>query len=261
MNVQMIKATAQRLAVLAAKLPEWLESMSPASRKAYLKAHPDSKYAGSLGGGSGGSGDKVADKHNATIRQSAADAKDSRAQIKLLKSQLPESTETRADKAKATRINKKIQEQMEHLKSHKATGDKAKTLLEKRNAAKTASKPEPAPIAKKEEPKAAPTASKPKPAQVAKERKAEVDSILTAGDREDIKSRDFSPVGGPPDIAVRRSLDKIDKLNDLAVKHMGDTSPAGDKFQRELREALNHFRQVHYRATRAVERDRRGGGR
>lgn len=138
-RTQIVSSAAQRIArkEVAAKLPEWLESMSPASRKAYLKAHPDSKYAGSLGG-SGGSGDKVADKHNATIRQSAADAKDSRAQIKLLKSQLPESTETRADKAKATRINKKIQEQMEHLKSHKAAGDKAKALLEKRSAAKPA---------------------------------------------------------------------------------------------------------------------------
>lgn len=144
MNVNAIKGAASRVALVAsmelsAKLPAWIEGMSPASRKAYLKAHPDSKYASQLGG-SGGSGDKVADKHNATIRQSATDAKDSRAQIKLLKSQLPESTETRADKAKATRINKKIAEQMENLKSHKAAGDKAKALLEKRSAAKT-SKP------------------------------------------------------------------------------------------------------------------------
>ena len=151
MNVNAIKGAAYRILVVAAKLPAWIESMSPASRKAYLKAHPDSKYASQLGGGSkpeakpkaapaktAGSGDKVADKHNATIKQAAADARDVRAQIKSLKEQLPDPIETRADKAKDTRINKKIQEQMEHLKHHKATGDKAKALLEKRNAAKTA---------------------------------------------------------------------------------------------------------------------------
>ena len=159
-RTQIVSSAAQRIALkeVAAKLPEWIEGMSPESRKAYLKQHPDSKYAAQLQKAQG-SGDKVADKHNETIKQAAADAKAVRAQIKSLKEQLPDPIETRADKAKATRINKKIADLMTNLQEHKATALKAKTLLEKRSAATPAKapakpKPAPEPVATKPTPKA-----------------------------------------------------------------------------------------------------------
>lgn len=143
-RTQIVSSAAQRIALkeVAAKLPEWIESMNPASRKAYLKQHPDSKYAAQLQQAQG-SGDKVADKHNETIKQAAAEAKAVRAQIKSLKEQLPDPIETRADKAKATRINNKIAGLMTTLQEHKATALKAKTLLEKRQAKKAEPAPEP----------------------------------------------------------------------------------------------------------------------
>ena len=144
-RTQVVSAATQRITrkEVAAKLPDWIESMNAASRKAYLKQHPDSKYAAQLQQAMG-SGDKVADRHNETIKQAAAEAKVVRAQIKSLKEQLPDPIETRADKAKTTRINKKIAGLMTTLQEHKATALKAKTLLEKRQAKKA----EPAPTTK-----------------------------------------------------------------------------------------------------------------
>jgi hypothetical protein len=37
--------SSQRTMETAAKLPKWIEDMSPSSKKAYLKAHPETKYA------------------------------------------------------------------------------------------------------------------------------------------------------------------------------------------------------------------------
>lgn len=177
MNIEMTKSVARRVALVAAasalmevaaKLPAWIEGMSPASRKAYLKAHPDSKYASQLGGSAkpaakpkgGAVGDsspdsdgsdeytaeeitKMVEKRKAAEQKKRMAAlrakgivpegetkqaiKENMAAVRKLKASLPESIETRADKAKATRINNKIKGLMDDIKAAKADLAPSKT--------------------------------------------------------------------------------------------------------------------------------------
>ena len=118
MNIEMTKSVARRVALVAAasalmevaaKLPEWIEGMSPASRKAYLKAHPDSKYASQLGGGAKPAATKEA-VGTKSIRRPPANSP----------------------------LGKYIREANERHAKRMDKADEAQERLEKRSAAKTA---------------------------------------------------------------------------------------------------------------------------
>jgi uncharacterized coiled-coil protein SlyX len=138
--------SSQRTMETAAKLPKWIEDMSPSSKKAYLKAHPETKYAEQIKALLTGDGskpgtkapvDKIVVRHQGIIKDANETLRDNRAEIKELQSvikSLPKSP-TAAQKSKVARAQKKIAALTDEIKDLQGVIAKSKAAIEKRSGA------------------------------------------------------------------------------------------------------------------------------